>query len=353
MRIRPIYAISSLVLIFVLCGITWKAFLPKNRKPVKIYKAVSPSSATVDTSQSSQTTETAQSSKESLPSEDRTDRRKDVTLDVIRTLRGTGTDPFLEKLQKAMETPEYQEYVRNQQETFGVDLSLWWDFLESQGLGSGRSLQDRDFKALFPGGGNAGDYEPEMRKKFAELVLENPFKDTGTLLGEFWRQDKANYIWTRQHFNGHVGDYDWAENIRQNAGSILTEFTSVDIETAPANFISESLTTKIAEENSNTQLLPVEENETQTTPFEQIPQFLEALETELTEDISANIPKMPNNGGDFEKTLRERFSPHRFNAATQTLTQYGPQEGLRRLKESDPDIATYIERLIRPEKDND
>lgn len=349
MKIRPIYTIGCLAVVLALCGIGWNTFRPKPLEPVRTYKAISP---TVDASQSPQTAETAQSSKESLSSEERTDRRKDVTLDVIRTLRGTETDPFLEKLQKAMETPEYQEYVRKQQETFGVDLSLWWDFLESQGLGSGRSLQDRDFKALFPGGGNAGDYEPEMRKKFAELVLENPFKDTGTLLGEFWRQDKANYIWTRQHFNGHAGDYDWAENIRQNAGSILTEFTSVDIETAPPNFIPESRTTEIAEENSNTQLLPGEKNETQTTPFEQIPQSLEALETELTENIFANIPKMPNNG-DFEKTLRERFSPHRFNAAMQALTQYGPQEGLRRLKESDPDIATHIERLIRPEKDND
>lgn len=72
-----------------------------------------------------------------------------------------------------------------------------------------------------------------MRKKFAELALENPFKDTGALLSEFW-QDEANYIWTRQHFNGHVGDYDWAENIRQNAGSILAEFTVVAGETAPS-----------------------------------------------------------------------------------------------------------------------
>lgn len=346
MQIRPIYTIGCLAVVLALCGIGWNMFRPKPLEPVKIYKAISP-----ETSQAPQTTETAQPSKESLPSEERTDRHKDVTLDVVRTLRGTGTDPFLEKLQKAMETPEYQEYLRKQRETLGVDLSLWWNFLESQGLGSGRSLQERDFNALFPDGGNASDYEPEMRKKFAELVLENPFKDTGTLLGEFWRQDKANYIWTRQHFNGHAGDYDWAENIRQNAGSILAEFTSVDVETAHSDFISESRTTEVAEENNNTQLLPGEENETQTTPFEQVPQSLEALETELTENIFANIPKMPNNG-DFEKTLREQFSPHRFNAAMQALTQYGPQEGLRRLKESDPDIATHIERLISPEKSN-
>jgi len=348
MRIRPVYAICSLALALALCVLAWKAFRPKSREPVKIYKAVSPAPPPVDASQ-------APPEKEALTSEERAERSRDVTLEAVRILRGTETDTFQEKLQKAMNTPEYQEYAKKQQETFGVDLSLWWDFLESQGLGSGRTLQERDFAALFPGGGDSKDYEPDMRKKFAELVLEHPLKDTGALLGEFW-QDKANYIWTREHFNGHVGDYDWAENIRQNAGNILAEFTVVEGETAPStpipDLIPEQRSPDVAEETRGGQLPTLKETRTPTETFEQIPQSFPELEKELTADIFADIPHLPNNP-DFETALREQFSPQRFTAAMRTLQQYGPQEGLRRIKASDPEVATHLERLIRPEKEND
>ena len=35
----------------------------------------------------------------------------------------------------------------------------------------------------------------------------------------------------------------------------------------------------------------------------------------------------------------------------QALKRYGSKEGLRRLKESDPEIATQIERLIQKEQE--
>ena len=56
-------------------------------------------------------------------------------------------------------------------------------------------------------------------------------------------------------------------------------------------------------------------------------------------------PELPTNQG-FETALRERFSPERFNRAMKTLNQYGPQEGLRRLKSSDPEVAKQVERLL-------
>ena len=56
-------------------------------------------------------------------------------------------------------------------------------------------------------------------------------------------------------------------------------------------------------------------------------------------------PELPTNQ-DFETALRERFSPERFNRAMKTLNQYGPQEGLRRLKSSDPEVAKQVERLL-------
>jgi len=54
-----------------------------------------------------------------------------------------------------------------------------------------------------------------------------------------------------------------------------------------------------------------------------------------------------------ETTLRKHVSPERFNRALQVLNQYGPKDGLRRLKNSDPEIAKQIEPLLLKRQGND
>ena len=56
-------------------------------------------------------------------------------------------------------------------------------------------------------------------------------------------------------------------------------------------------------------------------------------------------PELPTRKS-LETALRTQFSPDRFNRAMKTLNQYGPQEGLRRLKSSDPEVAKQVERLL-------
>ncbi len=63
------------------------------------------------------------------------------------------------------------------------------------------------------------------------------------------------------------------------------------------------------------------------------------------------FPELPTNKS-FETALREQFSPERFNRALQTLNQYGPEEGLRRLKDSDPEVAKQVERLLPKRQEN-
>ena len=221
-----------------------------------------------------------------------------------------------------------------------MDMNAWWDFMESQGLGSARTLQNREFQELFPHGGTAADYEPEMRKKLAELALANPTFDTVQLLSAFWKQEKANYIWNRQYFKGHVGDYDWADNIRQNAENVLAELTPTASET----------------DTATRQPTPVFTPDTPTghpgadRKRVEAPTTVKALETQTTKDIFDDPPNFPTTA-DVQKTLQQRFSPQRFNNAMQILAQYGPAEGLQRLKESDAEIATHIERLIQQNKE--
>ena len=50
---------------------------------------------------------------------------------------------------------------------------------------------------------------------------------------------------------------------------------------------------------------------------------------------------------EFEVRMKEQFSPERFERAMSTLDRYGPEEGLRRLRESDPEVANQIENSRR------
>ena len=61
----------------------------------------------------------------------------------------------------------------------GTDLDLWWGFLESKGLSSGRMAQEERFREHFPTGEYA-KYEPDMRKRLAELFLETGLLPTAT-----------------------------------------------------------------------------------------------------------------------------------------------------------------------------
>ena len=45
-----------------------------------------------------------------------------------------------------------------------------------------------------------------------------------------------------------------------------------------------------------------------------------------------------------EASLKERFSSERLDRAKDTLERYGPEEGLRRLREDDPEVARQMER---------
>lgn len=62
------------------------------------------------------------------------------------------------------------------------------------------------------------------------------------------------------------------------------------------------------------------------------------------------MPELPTEER-MEAALHKQFQPQRLARAIETLNRYGPEEGLRRLKESDPEIAEQI-RKTRQRKDS-
>ena len=353
MKIRPFYSISILAIVLGLCAIGWLVFQPRQMEPVVTYKSVTPESRTTATPQSAE-------------------ERYEVTLkervarDIEYMLESGTDDPDMQQaLKKAMQSPEYLEYKRKQDAIFpGFNLVLWWDFLESQGIkSSARKLQEKNFREYFPTGDYA-DYEPMMRKKLAELFLELDIlvdrtdeqtvrEYTLAVLNEF-RSDWSQKIWMRGYFNGYDGDVAWADNIRQNAASIVTELAPADIDPLPllTESVSTSNTTQIVEEvsdtesriNANAEALPAIKD------LAQAPQTLQRTEPELVQQQLRAIPGFPTET-QFQDTLRHHFSFERLNRALETLNRYGSKEGLHRLKTSDPEVAARLEHFMQPDKE--
>ena len=70
-------------------------------------------------------------------------------------------------------------------------------------------------------------------------------------------------------------------------------------------------------------------------------------DAEIEADLEKQLtPELPTAEG-VETQLNERFSPERLEKARQVLERYGPEEGIRRLREDDPEVAAQFERTRR------
>ncbi len=336
---------------------------PEQIEPIKTYVATPLKENSVN--EAAETIEATTQMKNLTP-EERAHKARDTFLASLEFVGvDTENDSYWKLLHEAVNSPEYIEYQKKQDKRIGIDLDLWWSFLESKGLSSGRMAQEEKFREYFPTGEYV-DYEPEMRERLAELFLESGLSATAAndeksvgetlnVMAQFRAEDETHSVWMRGHFKGYVGDLEWAQNIRQNAASIITNIDNVD--TVPAFTESETVTepmpTEIAEEGLDNEPKPLLFSE-ETPVFdglEQVPQTAEEIEAQLLKTLFPDTPELPTEAG-IENALSEQFSLQRLSTAMQTLSQYGPEEGIRRLKESDPEVATHVERLLRQRQGN-
>ncbi len=173
-----------------------------------------------------------------LTAEERALKGKETFLALMEFIGvDTENNAYWKLLREAVNSPAYIEYQKKQDERVGIDLELWWSFLESKGLSSGRMAQEERFREHFPTGDYI-DYEPIMRKRLAELFLEaglstiatdaERVSETLNVIAQFRAEDEAHRVWMRGHFKGYVGDLEWAQEIRKNAARIVAGVEDVD-----------------------------------------------------------------------------------------------------------------------------
>ncbi|MDE0011125.1 MAG: hypothetical protein OXU36_08255 [Candidatus Poribacteria bacterium] len=266
------------------------------------------------------------------------------------------------RFQKAIEIQLSQPYINlvnngaNADELFNFQLGEFEKLMGRDGSHI-RNPNQRYFRKYFPTGTHE-DYEPEMRARLTTLIEKNGGYSS-EILSEFM-QDKRAGVWfytrglkyeSKRDVDESV-NVDWIRDVKANAmGLTKVEAIDMDVEVPiPEGLpLSEFDTTDAGSEQQ-----PPSED-----PILNVRKAVPDNPDTQSQPTKPSLPKPPTmpsasqllaTDAEVEVSLREYFSPRRFNKAISTLDQYGPEEGLRRIKESDPEVGKHIERFIRPKQ---
>ena len=275
--------------------------------------------------------------------------------------------PFARKMLEAMDSPEYFALLER-----GFTERQWNDFMESKGVPVIRGHSGL-FRKVLPIV-ELTDYEPVVRRKLAELFVAAEPVDLTTpvaaalqraqVLGELAETDKASLAWFLENFGE---DWDvailggegmesnsaviWMDNVQRNAASIVAA-----AETAGVNALETQGSVPSWDLSSVMESTSVSHNETEVPTTLDTSERAPMTDAEIEAAIEKLLPPQPPDiltnqrpdppgqiPSNLETTLKAQFSSERFEWAMSTLEQYGPEEGLRRLRESDPEVAQQVQ----------
>ena len=281
----------------------------------------------------------------------------------MMSMFGENRTPMQQKILEAMNSPDLLEVMENAREN-GPTTRKWFDFLESQGVSVNRDMFNALFQAHFHAG-EPEDYEPEMRLKMAKLFLSTEQVDlTDPIEAHLQRlkvftefsKNEQNMIW---HLGQFGEDWDaaldieregmernislvWITDVQQNAANIVASAETARVDTPQIKASASSWDmSSVMESPSVSSDTTMEESPSVSPPV------IDALEPPAISNSAPDVPKalteLPTVEG-LETILKSQFSSERFEQAMDTLDRYGPEEGLRRLREGDPEVANQIER---------
>ena len=285
-------------------------------------------------------------------------------------------NPHIQKLLKATapDSPEFLEYLKEMREN-GPSFRKWNDFLESQGVPVKREFPEM-FRKAFPTGAPE-DYDAEMRLKLAELFIAQEPVDPADpiaaarqrlkVVRELQGKDKRHRPWLFGRFGDDGFDgygrierdgvdstpaLVWMTDVQRNAASIVAaaETTSVDTpqvqQEAPSWDMSSVMETPSTSDSETEMPATSDTSARERMADAEIEAAIEKSLTPQPPDIptTPSPDKLGEIQSNLENTLKAQFSSERFERAMDTLNRYGPEEGLRRLRENDPEVANQIER---------
>ena len=283
--------------------------------------------------------------------------------------------PYMQKLLEATDpdSPEFLEYLKDMREN-GPSFRKWNDFLESQGVPVKREFSEM-FRKAFPTG-EPEDYDPEMRLKLAELFLAQEPVDPADpiaaamqrmrVVRELQGKDPRHRAWLFGRFGDDGFDgyarierdsmesspaLVWMTDVQRNAASIVANVEAagapgIDTDPSASSWDMSSVMESPSASDSETEIPTMPDTSARERMADA--EIEAAIEKSLTPQLS-DIPTTPSPDklgeiqSNLETTLKSQFSSERFERAMDTLDKYGPEEGLRHLRENDPEVAKQIE----------
>ncbi len=387
MKSRLFYVSSSLLIGIAICVSVW--FFFQGRKAKELHRQNFPSSSNDGiTTQREESEKLIQRIRNRITTDKRNSlQRKEneeslaerITQRVRNNIRSIYSekqlaDPEIQKRLAVYDSPAFLEFMKDVDSTEMTERK-WNDFWESQGFPVHRDYT-KIFRNSFPTG-EPEDYEREMRLKFARLFiaqepvdLTNPLaaaRQRGRVIHEVFRELNADMAW----YLGQFGDdwdtavhikregeprslaREWLTNVQRNAASIVAaaEATGGDVlETqAPVplwdmSSVMESspVSPDAMEGNRPSMAAPSTEADEQ---YDTAKRTAAAPIVDPEKGVTDALPPLPESSTveELETALRKQFVLDRFERAMSTLERYGPEEGLRRLRENDPEVANQIE----------
>ena len=278
--------------------------------------------------------------------------------------------PDIQKRIDLYDSPEYRELVKEHMESGSFSRRKFWDVLESQGIPVDRGVFASLFREVFPTG-EPEDYEPEMRLELAKLFLAakpvDPADSRAVLrqglavYAKFIKEGDKTFPWLAGRFDidwdgaimGNTENnpaFEWVKDVQRNAASIVanTEATGASVTDTDTPASSWDLSSVM---ESPSEFSDATTGESQSI-FPPVPDSLArpAISKPETDTAVApgltDVPKTPTELPTveaLEASLKEQFSSERFGQAMDTLDRYGTEEGIRRLRENDPEVAKQIE----------
>lgn len=281
-------------------------------------------------------------------------------------------NPHFQKVLEVMDSPEYAELP------MPPSIREWKDLLESKGVPVTRG--NPGFFTKQPPFMSLDDYEPIVRQRMAELFLAAEpvdMTDPDAVLsqrirvfskldnvvanGRAWFWERFGDDWDGIH-RVHEGMENnpaviWVTHVQQNAASIVADAKQTRgdaLEASAPSWDMSAVMESPSVSHSETEV-PTTLGTSGSVPMADA-EIEAAIEKSLTPQLpdtpTAKSPDTPGNlQNNLENTLKARFSSERFERAMSTLEQYGPEEGLRRLRENDPEVAKRIEQHRKREED--
>ena len=268
-------------------------------------------------------------------------------------------NPTFQKVMKVMESDSFQKQMQEQ------DLRTPQEFIDlmaAHGLtefaeidydkimADAYALSAQQYATANPGKDPKDDDEVMAKRIGESLKTADPVYGIMEIM-----QDREIALWMSARFKGdQAAMSEWLMPVMKgavSAGSANSSSTPMDFE-FPNRFLSDSPPDEPTEQLPFVEPEPLlsDPSPTSTRKEPSIPDTEKSsaaaptVEPEkILTELSPEPPALPTDE-ELETALRERFSPERFERAMATLERYGPEEGLRRLREADPEIAKQMER---------